>query len=157
MSAPTPEFAADCEAHRPWLWKDPRLAMTMRFWARIIDVSRVRFIVVHRRLDQLWTSMLLERQIVTPRYVERYESGILASVRQWLTAAGLTWHELVYEDLLIEPAARLSELNAFLGTDIDESDLRAVYRHPLGRPARGLLDRIRARATYVKNYRQRLR
>ena len=29
---PFREFLQKCEAHQPWIWKDPRLWMTIRFW-----------------------------------------------------------------------------------------------------------------------------
>ena len=35
--APFESFIAKCNAHRPWVWKDPRLWRTIRFWIRFLD------------------------------------------------------------------------------------------------------------------------
>ncbi len=32
-------FVEECERHRPWLWKDPRLAYTIHFWHHIVDMT----------------------------------------------------------------------------------------------------------------------
>jgi hypothetical protein len=37
--APYRGFVERCQAHRPWIWKDPRLWLTIRAWGPLLDLS----------------------------------------------------------------------------------------------------------------------
>src|SRR5690242_2078379 len=41
-------FIAECNQHRPWVWKDPRLWLTIRFWAEFLDLRDCNFILLTR-------------------------------------------------------------------------------------------------------------
>src|ERR1035438_9442185 len=37
---PFRQFLADCNEHSPWVWKDPRLWLTIRFWKNLLAPSQ---------------------------------------------------------------------------------------------------------------------
>jgi hypothetical protein len=58
-------LVAECDAHSPWLWKDPRLWLTIRFWNGLLDWSRIRVLLLRRDHIQAWVSSTQRRQIQT--------------------------------------------------------------------------------------------
>ena len=48
------EFLRKCSEHRPWVWKDPRLWLTMYFWKHLLNTQECRFILLTRNLVQAW-------------------------------------------------------------------------------------------------------
>src|SRR5215472_1847282 len=42
------EFIRHCNEHQPWVWKDPRLWLTIRFWSKLLDLDNCRFILLTR-------------------------------------------------------------------------------------------------------------
>src|SRR5438105_1658760 len=51
---PYRSFIRKCNDHSPWVWKDPRLWMTIRFWKNLIDVDNCSFILLTRGYFQCW-------------------------------------------------------------------------------------------------------
>jgi hypothetical protein len=70
-----------CDAHSPWIWKEPRLWLTIRFWNGLLDWSRVRVLLLRRDHMQAWVSMTQRRQIQTYGYARRY-SDLVESARK---------------------------------------------------------------------------
>ena len=156
---PTPyrEFIERCDLHQPWLWKDPRLWLTIRFWRRYLDTDRLSCLLVTREHSQAWISQTLRRQIQTPRYCRKYMESVRASFLEFLDENKLDHLELVYEDLLMKPEEAIFRLNAFLGCGITMENLNHACQGRLYRKRHGLLDGITARAIYLKNYPTRYR
>jgi hypothetical protein len=46
--SPYRAFVEDCEGHAPWVWKDPRLWVTIRFWQPLRPRGRVKYILLTR-------------------------------------------------------------------------------------------------------------
>lgn len=151
------EFLLRCECNRPWVWKDPRLWITIRVWSRLLDLSTLSFVVVERDPFQQWVAMTLRRQVQTYGYARRYHAGILRSIETFLADRGLSCLRLRYEDLIRHPESQLARLNTHLGTALESADLEAVYRGRLHRTPRGPLDVLRAIAIHAKNYGHRQR
>jgi hypothetical protein len=38
-------FVTKCDEHGPWIWKDPRLWLTIRFWKNLLDLEQCRFML----------------------------------------------------------------------------------------------------------------
>src|ERR1700681_3018985 len=79
---PTPvdrsEFAAfvdECGPNAPWLWKDPRLWVTMGFWKHLLPADTARPVLRRREPLQAWISCTLRRQIQTFGYLRRYNAS----------------------------------------------------------------------------------
>src|SRR5690242_8271422 len=41
---PYRRFLDKCNQHRPWIWKDPRLWLTIRFWAHLLNLEECKFL-----------------------------------------------------------------------------------------------------------------
>lgn len=156
-SSPYEAFLQECARHSPWLWKDPRLWLTMSFWARYLDMDNTDFVVLTREPMQSWISSTIRRQIQTPSYCRRYIADIRNTILRFLEVQEKPCLELVYEDLLVSPEATIGRLNQYLGTTLTVDDLKAVYAGELGRRQRGLPDMARAWMIYLYNYRHRYR
>jgi len=153
--APYQEFVSMCGRNSPWIWKDPRLWLTIRFWDKIIDVSKYQFIVVTRDHTQTWISTLLKRQIQSYSYCQRYTDQVNASIIDYLSENMAEFVKIGFEDLICRPELTIEELNQFLDTSLSVDDLKAVYHKPLYKKPRGFIDFVRALLIYVKNYRIR--
>lgn len=154
---PYRSFVEKCRQHEPWIWKDPRLWLTIRFWRHYLDLRQIRFVIVTRDRSQLWTSYILKRQIVSRAFIKRYEDGIMKCIREFLAMESAPFHELSFDALIEQPMETIQSLNAWLGTSLGAPDLEAIYHGPLSRPSRGLADRFKAWLIYAKNFRQRVR
>jgi hypothetical protein len=154
---PYESFVARCNAHQPWIWKDPRLWLTIRFWKHTLDTDRCRFVIFTRGLMQSWISSILRRQITTYRYARIYETHIQRSAVAFLEGNGLPYLHLNYEDLILHPSKAIARLNAYLDTRLTLGDLEAVYHKPLHRnPRNSAMKHVKAMLIYLKNYPERL-
>ena len=81
---PMQSFIADCDGHAPWIWKDPRLWLTIRYWKRFLDMPNTAFLVIRRDLMQAWISTTLRRQIQTVDYLRRYNDGIHETIIEFI-------------------------------------------------------------------------
>jgi hypothetical protein len=155
--APYRDFVERCNQHQPWIWKDPRLWLTIRFWKQFLDMDRVQFLFMTREHMQSWISTTIRRQIQTQAYCRAYMDGICNSILDFFRENELEHLDLVYEDLLTQPEQMIDRLNAYLGAGITMDNLKHIYRGPLYRKQRGFLDYIKANLIYFKNYSERYR
>ena len=150
-------FISRCEEHCPWIWKDPRLWLTIRFWRNLLDPEKCSFILLTRGSMQSWISSLLRRNITSYRYSRRYEERIRQSIEEALAENGRPYLHLTYEGLIQQPAQAIGRLNEHLGTKLTVEDLKAIYRKPLYKsPRNSLVKHITAILIYLKNYSERL-
>lgn len=154
---PTPyrQLIAECNAHAPWVWKDPRLWLTIRFWAEFLDFDSIRFLVLTRTPLQSWISYNLRRQVQSYAYARRYCEQIEASIAQFLDERRLSRLELLFDDLIMRPEPTIGRINDYLGTTLAVSDLEAVYNQPLRKSPRSVLDLAKAALIYARNYGER--
>jgi hypothetical protein len=156
-TSPYLAFLEQCDKNRPWLWKDPRLWLTIHFWVRYLDMDDIAFIVLTREPLQSWISSIIRRHIQTPAACRRYILEIRNSMRQFLEAHGTPYLEIVYEDLLLAPDETLRSINSYLDSDLTVADLERVFRGSLGERQRGIRDFLKAVLIYLYNYRRRYR
>jgi hypothetical protein len=150
-------FVEKCNRHQPWIWKDPRLWMTIRFWNHLLDREQCRFILLTRGPVQSWISSTLRRQIVTYRYKKNYEAGIQAGITAFLEENRLPYLQLSYEDLIQRPDTSIDALNRHLSMQLSVDDLRATYHGPLYKNPRASFSKhVKALLIYAKNYHERL-
>lgn len=150
-------FAEKCTQHEPWIWKDPRLWLTIRYWKQFIDLSNTCFLVIHRESLQAWISTTLRRQIQTMAYERTYNEGIQKSIVDFLEESRLSYVDILYEDLLVTPEKVIDDINRLAGTNVNIGDLKSVFRGTLYRRQHGLKNLLKATAIYLKNYSQRYR
>jgi hypothetical protein len=155
--APYRELIERCNQHQPWIWKDPRLWLTIRFWKNLLDLESCCFIILSRGLMQSWVSSLLRRQITTYRYAKAYETKIVESAEAFVQEAGVPHLRLTYEGLIMRPAETLDSLNRFLDSSLSLADLQRTYHKPLYKsPRSSLAKHVKAMMIYAKNYSERL-
>lgn len=146
-----------CEAHAPWMWKDPRLWLTIRFWSGLLDWRRIRVLLLRRDHMQAWISCIQRRQIQTYDYARRYNEAIQSSLREFLDSHAIRYLPVLFEDLILTPEHEIARLAGFLGVDLTMQQLRASYDGVLYRRPKTLTDTVEAGLIYLKNYRERLR
>jgi hypothetical protein len=150
-------FLEKCNAHAPWIWKDPRLWMTIGFWKPLLDLDTCKFILLSRGLLQCWVSTTLRRQIRTYRNLKAYEGRVRHSILTFLEENGLSYLDLQYEHLIERPSETLNKINGYLDTALTVEDLRSIYHKPLGRaPRSSVADIAKAALIYMKNYPERV-
>lgn len=154
---PFREFLRKCEAHRPWIWKDPRLWMTIRFWNNLINHDDCKFILMTRSFSHAWVSSILRRHIRSYKSLKRYEQSIKDSLIAYLDETGKPYLHITYENLIVHPETAILKLNAYLGTSLSVDDLKAIYHLPLYKiPRSSPIDYLKAILIYLKNYSERM-
>jgi hypothetical protein len=154
---PFRSFARRCDAHQPWVWKDPRLWMTIRFWKQVTDLSSCKFLLLTRSHFQCWVSTNTRRIIQTYRHTKAYESAVEESTAAFVKENGFSHLRVTYENLIAKPEETIAELNGFLGTKLAVSDLSAVYRGELHKqPGASVSGVVKAALIYAKNYGERV-
>ena len=154
-TAPYEDFLRRCNEHQPWVWKDPRLTWTIRIWARLMDLSSVRFLILTRDRDQAWITANQRRHIQSRAFTNAYNDGITESLKRFTQSVDKAFIEIQYEDLLLQPEATIERMNEFLGLDMTMEHLAMVHKGQLYRKTKGWKDRAEAAAIYFKNYAQR--
>ncbi len=149
-------FVSACDRHRPWVWKDPRLWLTVRFWHPLIDWSRVRVLLLKRDPMQSWISTLQRRQIQTYGYLSRYNEAIQASLREFLHEKQVHYLQVQYEDLVVTPESELARIGQFLEFPLTLEHLTSTYTGPLRRKPKTWRDGVEAGLIFLKNYGERL-
>jgi hypothetical protein len=153
---PFREFLRKCDEHRPWVWKDPRLWLTIRFWRNFLNVEDCRFVLLTRGFVHCWVSSILRRHIRSFSSLKRYEQSIQDSLTGFLKSNGLPCLHITFENLVVHPEETIRELNGYLETELSVEDLAAVYSKPLYKaPRSSAIDYVKAMAVYIKNYSER--
>ncbi len=155
-SAVYDSFVLRCNDHRPWIWKDPRLWLTMRFWKNFLDLSDCRFILLTRGVVQGWVSATLRRQIRSFGSFRRYEESVQKTITDFFDENDLPYQKIAYEQLIVNPASTIDELNRFLETKLTVEDLKKIYHKPLYKnPGSTWSKQVEAVLIYLKNYSER--
>ena len=155
--SPYQAFVEDCNRHSPWMWKDPRLWLTIGFWKQFLPMDNVFFVVMRRNPLQSWISLTHRRQIQTFKYAKRYDAGVNQTILDFLKSTGSPYLEIVYEDLVIKPDETINCINNSIDSKLSVDDLRSVFRGKLYRRQHGLTSFLKALAIYAKNYPDRYR
>jgi hypothetical protein len=154
---PYREFLTKCGEHRPWVWKDPRLWLTIYFWKNLLDMRECRFILLTRDLVQAWVSGTLRRDIRSHSSLKEYETSIKNSILSFLRGNGVPYLHITYESLIAQPEQTIRDLNRHLEADLTVSDLEAVYQGSLyKRPRKSVVDCAKAVLIYLRNYSERV-
>lgn len=153
---PFREFVERCDGNRPWVWKDPRLWLTIRFWKSFLSLQDCQFILLTRDLAHCWVSSNLRRHIISYPALKRYELSIQRTLVGFLTENKLPYLHLTYENLIVRPEESIQRLNAYLETNLTVNDLAAIYHGPLYKtPRNSVIDYVKAALIYLKNYKER--
>jgi hypothetical protein len=148
-------FMADCDRHAPWVWKDPRLWLTIRFWRPLVDWNRTRVLLLSRDPLQSWISTIQRRQIQSYAYLTRYNSDIQSSLREFLGSNRIDFLPVQYESLVMTPELELARIGSYLGRPLTLAHLTSTYTGPLRRKPKDWRDGIKAALIFLKNFSER--
>ena len=128
--APSPSdlsFIREYSRNTPWLWKDPRLCYTLRYWWPLLDPESTRVLLVRRKPEETWNSFLcldwrqntaLDRADVYHR-IDHHLTSALDTIREMEIP-----HEVInYDDFSTDPAGAVEKINACFGMALQDSDL----------------------------------
>ncbi len=111
------ELLAGYNTHSPWLWKDPRLCITLSYWVRLLDPSTSVAILILRDPEDVYWSFRRKGWCEAGESAKR---AALARIEQHTRAAEAAVQRLTipqltiaYDDFRIRPhdlAAQISEL-----------------------------------------------
>jgi len=154
---PFQNFIDKCDEFEPWVWKDPRLWVTMPFWIQLLNKDNLHIVFVDRSISQRWISELLRKNVQTFGYCRQYNAQIETLVTSFIDKHKIKHCAALFDDLIEKPEKTLLNLNGSLEIDLKIDDLRAVYNKPLCKKARGSKSLLRAVLIYLKNYHTRLK
>jgi len=154
---PFKAFVAECDKATPWVWKDPRLWVTMPFWIQLLAEDSFQVVFVDRSISQRWISELFRRNIQTIKYCATYNAEIKELIKQFIEKHQLSCCDVLFDDLIESPENTLLLINKSLGISLALADLEAVYNKPLYKKTRGIKDSFCSILIYIKNYRVRLK
>ena len=149
-------FTDKLNAHQPWVIKDPKLWVSIGFWAGILGASNFKCIVLYRDIDKLWRSQVNKRIIYDYTYLRDAESASRRSLLSFLEEQAINYLEIKYDDLQNDPTSGIQAINRFSGTSLTVADWNKVY-NPAKNTPESLLGKIKTQLIYFKNYHQRIR
>jgi hypothetical protein len=149
------KFIAECDAHSPWIWKDPRLFLTIGFWKNCLDRSNTKVVVIHRNSYELWKSLTYKRIIYSYKYLRNSEDRTRQELLDYLEANNFSYLSLEYDQFTKDPGKSISRLNAFMEMEFKKDAWDEIYKKPaaFSRYKRAIL----AYLIYIKNYNSRIK
>jgi len=154
---PFKAFITECSSESPWIWKDPRLWVTMPFWVQLLEKNSFQLFFVDRSISQRWISELLRKNVQTFGYCKQYNTQIEVLITQFISKHNLTCCNILFDDLIMYPEDSLLKINNVLGSALTVNDLESVYNKKLYKNPRGIKSLLLAVLIYLKNYRDRLK
>jgi hypothetical protein len=152
---PYQEFINECTLHDYWVWKDPKLWLTIGFWQSLLEKESVHYVILLRDPVQLWASQVSKRIIYDYRFLVDAERNSIAKLECYLAFKRLSFSKIKIETLASHTKQELVGLNKLLGADLKVSDWNEVYRKAtrLSHFKRFVISTL----IYTKNYASRLR
>lgn len=154
---PYRDFVSQCQLHRPWIWKDPRLVLTIRIWVKFLSLEDIAFVILTRDEEQAWITSNLRRHIQSRSFTRNYNAAITGSLKSFLVENRQEYIEFEFEDLQLFPEETIIKLNNFLDIQLTMDHLKSIYKLPLYKKSKGLKDKLLATLIYLKNYGSRNR
>jgi hypothetical protein len=145
-------FIEDCNRHAPWIWKDPRLWFTIRFWKHLIDLEKCCFVLLSRDPLQNWISTTLRKQIQSYKYSIAYNKFVYDTIIDFFKTEMADFMEIQYETLIVNPENSLDRLNQFLDISLTTKELSNIYKGSLYKKPKTWFDMVKASLIYAKNF-----
>jgi hypothetical protein len=149
------DFIEECNSHSPWVWKDPKLYLTIGFWKNLLDLSNTRVIVLHRNTYELWKSQAAKRIIYSYRYLKNAEQKSRHGLLQYLEMNNIPFISLEYDQFTRDPVKAQKRLSEFIETDLKIENWYEVYQQTS--KLSGLIRTVLAYLIYIKNYGTRIK
>lgn len=146
------EFINYCQQHDMWIWKDPRLWITMGFWGELLRGCDIKYIVVSRQPISLWVSLINKRQIVSYTKLKASESKSHDRIIRYLDDCDFSNITINYDKLVEYPQTEIQRLNDFLNSTYNLKMLHDLYQGKIGSKTFSDKDLIKAILIYIKNF-----
>ncbi len=146
------DFISYCQLHDKWIWKDPRLWLTLGFWAPLLNKCDVTFLVISRQPLSLWVSMLNKRQLVSYFELKKQEDKSRKRIQGYLTNKGFVYRQLNYDQLIEKPQLEIDKLNDFLQSSLSLKGFMSIFRGDVGKQTYSIKALFKAIFIYIKNY-----
>ena len=145
----------ECNSHSPWIWKDPRLFLTIGFWRNFLDLTNTRVILLHRNSYELWKSLTIKRIIYSYSYLKNSEDKTRDELLNYLESNNFSFISLEYDQFTRDPATYINKLNKFIGANLKKENWDEIYQSTskFSQYKRTLL----AYLIYIKNYNSRIK
>lgn len=149
------KFIEECNSHSPWIWKDPRLFLTIGFWRNCLDLTNTKIIVLHRNSYELWKSLTIKRIIYSYRYLKNSEDKTRGELLKYLESNGFSFISIEYDQFTRNPVTPINQLNKFIGANLKKENWDEIYRSTS--KFSGYKRTLLAYLIYVKNYKDRIK
>ncbi|GAW95542.1 MULTISPECIES: sulfotransferase family protein [Colwellia] len=146
------EFINYCQQHGRWIWKDPRLWITMGFWGELLQCCDIKYIVVSRQPISLWVSLINKRQIVSYSKLKVSERDSHDRIIRYLSDCDFPSITMNYDKLVEQPKTEIHRLNNFLNSNYTLKMFRDLYKGKIGGKTFSKKNFIKAILIYIKNY-----
>jgi len=149
------KFIEECNSHSPWIWKDPRLFLTIGFWRNCLDPTNTKVIVLHRNSYELWKSLTIKRIIFSYRYLKNTEDKTRHELLNYLESNNFSFISLEYDQFTRDLVTSINKLNKFIGANLKKENWDEIYQSTskFSRYKRTVL----AYLIYIKNYKSRIK
>ncbi len=121
------EFVQWYQTRSPWMWKDPRLCFTLRYWWRLMDPQTTGVILVRRPFPHIYNSFrrrgwCAEGPDARVRLEQRIGRHVRA-VEEVIDSLRIPHLDVDYEDFLKRPERVAEMLSGFCGSTFTVEDL----------------------------------
>jgi hypothetical protein len=128
-----------CNEHAPWMWKDPRLCMTLSYWAKVIDWTHASVVLTQRNSEDVYWSFRrkgwcpagnVQREKTIAR-IEKHASMALEIVNEF----NLPHICIEYDEYHQHPEIVARRINEFADLELTTDDLNfhSELDHSCGR------------------------
>lgn len=133
---PLPEhrhFAESYQQHAPWIWKDPRLCYTLRYWWPLLDHAGTRVLLIKRSHEAIFRSFVRlgwrdETEEARADVIRRIDDH-LSAAEQALSSLQIPHLVLSYEAFSKDGPRIARQLGELLEADFTPSDLGFEKRY----------------------------
>jgi hypothetical protein len=132
-------LVAACGEHSPWMWKDPRLCMTLSYWANVIDWTNAGVVLTQRNAEDVywsfrrkgWCSAGNVQRDKTIERIEKHASNAQATIDR----LKIPHISIEYNEYHQQPEAVANRINEFAGLELTTDDLNfhSELDHSCGR------------------------
>jgi hypothetical protein len=121
------DFVAHYASRQPWMWKDPRLCLTLPVWAKAVNPDNTAILVVHRAADEILRSFLrmgwCEDRGESRRQAETTIRLHADCAERFARESGIPSLSVDYARYLQDAAGVASEIGALCGLPLTAEDL----------------------------------
>jgi hypothetical protein len=134
-------FIAQYATRTPWIWKDPRLTLTLGYWWRLMDPHNTGVVFAARKVDDILRSFLrmgwCNDSEVSRNEARRRIEQHLRAAREAIARLDIPHVTVQYHEYLENPASVAERLAAFCRVPISVADMNVrpdlAHTSPRGR------------------------